>query len=153
MYPEDTMAGQSYTKKQAFLEAYAELGTVTHAAKAAGIGRQTHYDWLESDEEYAEAFRTSEEAVGDKLEAEAIRRATEGVERAVYHRGEVVGYERNYSDTLLIFLLKGHKPEKYQDRARITAEVTQRDPGERLEQAKAKVLQFLPGGRAEGTGR
>lgn len=145
-------ARTTHQKQQVFLERYAEDGTITHAATAAGITRRTHYNWLESDEDYAEAFHAAEDAVGDMLEQEAIRRASQGVERAVYHRGEVVGTERHYSDTLLIFLLKGHKPEKYKERAHVTGEVVRHDPGAIVDQARAKILQFLPGGASQRTG-
>jgi len=84
--------------KRAFLAAYANMATVTHAAREAGINRSTHYTWLKEDEAYAEAFRYAQEEAADNLEAEARRRAFEG------------------SDTLLIFLLKGARPEKYKDR-------------------------------------
>jgi hypothetical protein len=53
----------------------------------------------------------------DALEAEAIRRAFEGQEEPTgWYKGQPGGYVRRYSDTLLIFLLKGAKPEKYADR-------------------------------------
>jgi hypothetical protein len=117
----------SQQKKELFLTAFAETCTVTHAADAAGIDRRTHYDWLKADQEYAEQFRAAEQSVADSLEAEAIRRARDGVERDVYYKGEVVGTERQLSDTLLIFLLKGHKPDKFKDRHQVTAEVTHHD--------------------------
>ena len=51
------------------------------------------------------------------LEDEAIRRAKDGVrEKPVYQGGKLVGHVQEYSDTLLIFLLKGARPEKYRDR-------------------------------------
>lgn len=53
------------------------------------------------------------------LEAEARRRAMDGVDEPVYHKGEVVGHVRKYSDTLLIFLLKAHRPHKYRDNYKI----------------------------------
>ena len=37
------------------------LGVVTTAAKAVGIDRSTHYEWLKTDEKYKEAV----EAIGD----------------------------------------------------------------------------------------
>jgi hypothetical protein len=48
-----------------------------------------------------------------RLEDEAVRRAYEGVERPVFQGGKQVGVVREYSDTLLIFLLKALRPEKY----------------------------------------
>ncbi len=53
------------------------------------------------------------------LEAEARRRAVEGVRKPVYCRGEIVGTVKEYSDTLLIFLMKGARPEKYRDNVRV----------------------------------
>ncbi len=103
-------------KKRAFLSAYAGCMTVTHAAEAAKITRRTHYKWLEKDSEYATAFGQAKEEASDHLESEARRRAVDGVEEKIYHKGEVVGTKLNYSDTLLIFLLKGVLPHKYRDR-------------------------------------
>ena len=107
--------GIEHPKKRAFLAAFAECGTVTHAASAAEIGRSTHYEWIKTDERYAGAYEDAKEAAGDSLEAEARRRAVLGVSEPVYYKGEVVGHVQKYSDTLLIFLLKGAKPEKYRD--------------------------------------
>jgi hypothetical protein len=36
--------------------------------------------------------------------------------KPVFQNGEQVGVIREYSDTLLIFLLKGHRPERFKDR-------------------------------------
>ena len=52
----------------------------------------------------------------DDLELEARRRAVEGTERPVFYQGGEVGYVREYSDTLLIFLLKAHRPNKFRER-------------------------------------
>ena len=55
------------------------------------------------------------EEAADTLEAEARRRAIEGVEEPVFHKGQRVGTVRKYSDLLLIFLLKGVRPQKFRD--------------------------------------
>jgi hypothetical protein len=62
----------------------------------------------------------------------AIRRAYEGVERPVTVAGkrELV---REYSDTLLIFLLKGLRPAKYRERYDVVVEA-----GDSLVQAIAR---------------
>ena len=105
-----------HNKKPAFLAAYAECGTITQAAEIAGIDRVTHYRWLKDDPEYAKAFEEAHEKSVERLEQEARRRAVEGWEEPVFHKGKVVGKVRKYSDTLLIFLLKGAAPDKYKDR-------------------------------------
>ena len=126
-------------KKKGFLKAFAELGVVTRAAIAASINRSTHYGWLKGDEEYAEAFEHAKEDAADSLEAEAWRRAVEGVEEPVgWFRGVPGGTVRRYSDTLLIFLLKGARPQKYRESAKqdpTAAEMWAR----RIMEAKAQI--------------
>lgn len=106
-------------KKLAFLKAYARLGTITHAAEAAGINRDTHSDWLRKDPDYAEAFEEAKAAFAERLEHEAIRRAVEGYEEPVFQGGELVGTRLRYSDRLMELLLKGHLPDKYRERQEI----------------------------------
>ncbi len=60
---------------------------------------------------------TIKEDAADTLEAEAYRRAVEGVEKPTgWYRGVAGGVVREYSDSLLMFLLKGIRPDKYKDR-------------------------------------
>lgn len=98
--------------REAFLSNLAELGNVRDACRAAGIGRSTAYEWRQ-DITFAGAWDAALEEAADALEGEARRRAVEGVEEPIYHRGEVVGHVQRYSDTLLIFLLKGLRPERF----------------------------------------
>jgi hypothetical protein len=111
--------GIAHPKKRAFLAALAQLGNVTAAAEHVGVARRTHYDWLEGDDAegtYAAAVREAIDQAGDLLEKEARRRAVEGVEKPVYQGGNKVGTIQEYSDVLLIFLLKGARPAKYRER-------------------------------------
>lgn len=105
------------TRKRKFIEKLIETGNISLSARLIGVGRRTLYDARERDPEFREAWDTALEEAADLLEAEARRRAVEGVDRPIYQRGELVGYERQYSDTLLIRLLEAHKPEKYRHRA------------------------------------
>ena len=52
-------------------------------------------------------------------EDELQRRSIEGVEEPVYQGGELVGYKRKYSDTLLLGLLKSEDPDKYSDKQQV----------------------------------
>lgn len=106
----------SWTK--AFLDQYRNCGNVTASARAVGISRQAVYDKLEADENFKREFDSAEIEAGDLLELEARRRAHDGVDEPVYYKGEVCGTVRKYSDTLLIVLLKGTKPEKYRENIR-----------------------------------
>jgi len=143
-----TVSRRETTKKRrqdVFLKEFKICATVTHAAQLANIGRQTHYDWLRKDEEYQAAFAEAEVAATDALIQEARRRATEGVKEPVYYKGEVVGTIKKYSDTLLIFLLKGALPEVYRERYEISggdkAIRVKSDPGrEKLADDTLKAL-------------
>jgi hypothetical protein len=113
-----TKAHDSSLLKKRFLEAFRQTGNITQAAALAGMDRKTHYDWLEKDPQgYGKEFRDAEEHAIDLLEAEAWRRGLKGVRKPVgWHQGKPGGFVREYSDTLLIFLLKGARPEKYRER-------------------------------------
>lgn len=122
-------------KKALFLEAYALCGNITRAAEQIGVTRQAHYEWLK-DEGYARKFGDATEMAGDRLEEEARRRAVDGVEEPVFYLGEQVSTVRKYSDTLLIFLLKGARPTKYRERGQIDVKVE----AESLDQIASKVM-------------
>lgn len=108
------MTGQTRTPKKAddapktpvwqpaFLSALRDSGNVRVACAAAQIGKSTAYDRRKADPEFAAIWQDAMDDAADVLEAEARRRA-------------VVGG----SDTLLIFLLKGARPEKYRDNHRV----------------------------------
>ncbi len=108
---------QQKKRQERFLGAYIVMGTIHHAAKKVGIGRRTHYFWIETDPAYAEAFKEAQEDATEQLEREARRRAVEGTIKPVFYEGKQVNTRvREYSDTLLIFLLKGLRPDRYRER-------------------------------------
>jgi len=106
--------------KRAFL-AHHELGFSTSAsARAAGVENRRVYEWKEHDEQFALACQQAEIASLHVLEDEAFRRAVDGnpYKRTSYWRGEPVGTDEKveYSDTLMLALLRARAPEKYRDR-------------------------------------
>lgn len=107
---------------KAALAVYRVGGTVTSAAEKAGVTRRTIERLRESNASFREAWEEAREESADLLEAEARRRALEGWEEPVFGSGgpgrgtEEVGVVRKYDTTLLIFLLKGERPEKYRER-------------------------------------
>lgn len=104
-------------RQDAFLAAFASCGNISTAAILADVNRKEHYRWLEADPAYADRYEQANEQAADALEQEARRRAVEGVEEPVgWFQGQAGGTVRKYSDTLLIFLLKGARPEKYRER-------------------------------------
>ena len=115
-------------KRAAFLAAYRETGNVRVACEAAQISRSSIYRWLAQDPDYAEEFEQAKADAVDVLEAEARRRAVDGVEELVgWYKGQAGGTVRRYSDTLLIFLLKGLKPEVYRERLEVRGSIAKLD--------------------------
>ena len=106
---------QAARRRRKFLDELAETGNVTHSCRVAAIPYNTAYKWRREIQEFAEAWDDALEMAADKLEKEAMRRAYEGVDKPVFQNGRQVGVIRQYSDTLLIFLLKGCRPEKYRE--------------------------------------
>ncbi len=105
----------------------AATGNVSLSAKAAGIGRTAAYEERARDARFAAEWDEAHESFLDKAEQEAFRRALRGVrEPAGWYQGTPGGYVQRYSDTLLIFLLKGGRPEKYRDNVNHTGEVVSR---------------------------
>jgi len=104
--------------REKFLQALTSACNVTAACKAAGIGRQTAYQWREDDPNFALAWSGALEEAVDALEKEAWRRAHDGTDKPIVYQGVVTGTYREYSDRLMEILLKAHRPEKYIERLR-----------------------------------
>lgn len=108
-------------RKKRFLTAFALMGNIYKACQASNIGRSTVYEWQEKDDQFVHDFRQAEIESTERLEAEAYRRAHDGVlkETPIHHNGKIIYTveEWKYSDTLLIFLLKARNRAKYGDTA------------------------------------
>jgi hypothetical protein len=107
-------------KKGRFLDLLAKGHTVGWCAHKAGVHRRYLYEVREKDPVFAAAWAEAWEAGGEALEEEARRRAFSGVRKPVYYQGRVVGHIREFSDLLVIFLLKGRKPEVYRESLEVT---------------------------------
>lgn len=107
-------------KRAAFLEGLASSASVTTACLLAGFGRRSAYDWRAADEDFAADWEDALEAGTDLMEDEMRRRAVEGVDEPRFHDGQICGHVRKCSDSLLIFMLKARRPDKYRDRAEVS---------------------------------
>jgi hypothetical protein len=97
-----------------FLEALSLTGIVLSACNIAGVSRHVAYRERLLNDNFAFAWGLAMGAATDLLEAEARRRALEGVPHYVKVGDEVLT-ETRYSDTLLLALLKAHRPGKFRD--------------------------------------
>lgn len=108
--------------KVAFIEALEKTGNVTAAAEFAVIDKTTAYNHKDKDPKFRRQWEEALETATDRLELEARRRAEQGlVQKKFTKSGDPIidpetgkqYFERVYSDSLLMFLLKGHRPDKY----------------------------------------
>ena len=95
-------------RQDTFLLAFAKAATVTHAARAAGISRPTHYLWMAKDPEYAERFEQARAETTDELEF-ALRR----VALSTDHLPSKV--------RALQILLRANCPERFGDKVSVEA--------------------------------
>jgi hypothetical protein len=108
----------SNKKKKIFLKCLAETAKVGYSAQMAGFANATYLRTLyNKDPEFRKEWDAALESGMDAISDEAVRRAVDGVREPVFYQGEVVGYKINYSDGLLMFLLKGGRPHIYKDSA------------------------------------
>ena len=86
------MCDKRDTKKKRFIETLAAQGTVSHAALAAGVSRNTTYRWRQDDREFAACWDEAHEKAVDAVESSLYQKAVSG-------------------DTVcMIFYLKAHRP-------------------------------------------
>ena len=111
---------QTAEKRALFLEMLIDHGgNISAACEYSGLARCLVYEWERENEDFKIAFREAQRHGLEVLEDEARRRAFVGTEKPVFHQGIRCGSIKEYSDTLMIFLLKGGMPEKYKDNSRI----------------------------------
>lgn len=95
------MALQEDTKElmKNVLNEYVKCGVIGVACDRAGVRRRTHFEWMEKHPKYKELYEEVKEKFVDGLEEVAVSRAKEK------------------SDSLLMFLLKAERREKYGDKS------------------------------------
>jgi len=103
-------------KREQFLQALADSGSVTAAVAAAGTSRTRVYELRNTDTAFAAAWDEAEEIAIDRLKDEARRRAIEGVAEPLVSAGKLVRGDddqpimvQRYSDNLLLALLKARR--------------------------------------------
>jgi hypothetical protein len=103
---------------EAFLQGIQAGLHVLDAATMAKVNVATPYRRRDEDEAFRLAWEQADRIGTQALEAEAGRRAYHGTLKPVYYMGKECGQIREYSDTLLMFLLRARRPKKYRDNAK-----------------------------------
>jgi hypothetical protein len=101
------------TRKKTFIAALTTHGTVSHAAQAAGVSRNTVYRWHDEDPEFAILWDEAHEQAVDSVESVLFQKALSG-------------------DTIcMIFYLKAHRPI-YRDRLNVDIQQLKSDIEEKM---------------------
>lgn len=110
-------------RKAIFIRYLAQTGIVGRASTAAGWPRGYAYTLRKEDPEFAKLWDQAVEFSTDALEEAARVRAIEGISKPVYQQKELVGYVTEYSDALLIQLLKAKRPNEFRENVSLQADV------------------------------
>lgn len=112
--------GRLDSRQLKYIAALSVTGKKTLSQQIAGISQFLTSKWRNGgknkyDMEFAGLFRKLEEWANDLYDDlllnEVDRRAVEGVKEDVYYQGEKIGEKMKYSDSLLMFRVKGRLPE------------------------------------------
>ena len=107
--------GWTAPRQRAFIEALAETGSVTAAARRINMASEGAYALRRAPgaESFAAAWEAALVSGVQRLTDIAFERAIEGVPVPIFHKGEQVGERRWYNDRLLMFVLRHHQPDRY----------------------------------------
>jgi len=106
------IAGPRLKKMDTFLTTYRATGNRSLAASEVGASTITIGLWAHHYPQFKMCLELVKEQVIDDLEQEARRRAFQGVlEPTGWYQGQPGAYVRRYSDNLLMFLIKAHRPQ------------------------------------------
>lgn len=114
-----------WSDQDRFIEAFRICGNVTKSCEISNVSRGVIYGgegWVSQDETnagrelFSERFEKARNESIEYIEAELYRRAVEGIEKPVYQGGKLVGHIQEYSDQLMMFLLRGLNPAKWREK-------------------------------------
>jgi hypothetical protein len=134
-----TVNKQCWVRQEAFLAAYSELGTILHAARVAGIHRDTVNKWISAD---LYSFKKRMEYAHQDY-----REFIEGLihERLVNPQGNCG------SDVLLMFKEKAEWPEKYREEVKVIGVDASKQMMDKLRELAMKERERAALGPGEGT--
>lgn len=98
-------------KKLEYIETVRRSGLLSKSAEKIGVSPGTVMSHRKSDPAFDEEVNNAMALFADDVEEELYRRAMEGVQKPIVHRGEVVTHVAEYSDRLLELAVKRHKVE------------------------------------------
>lgn len=129
-------------KHNLFFAELAKHGRPATAARTAQLDRSNMYKLKDSDPVIATRWADALELFADGLEEAAHLRAVEGTDKGVYHQGFLVATEKQYSDSLLLAMLKAKRKREYDAASKI--ELTGADGGPvKTEQSPTEIAREI----------
>lgn len=130
----------SRAKMARFLNELAATHSVSAAARAVGMTRQSAYRLRQrlKGQAFDLAWEAAVASAYDALHQAALDRALNGVEAPVHHKGELVGTRRTFDERLTVFLLS--------DRNRYAARQRYRHGGGAAPAGFRDLVAFVRGG-------
>lgn len=109
------------TKKrdEALLKALRAGLSIAGAAKSADYSPTQLREYRKQDPALEQDIQDAIEVGTDLCEDEALRRGKRGVLKPVYQGGQRVGYVREFSDNLLLQLLRARRPGTWSDKKQV----------------------------------
>ena len=98
-----------------FIVLLSQTGNVAHAARLAKVDYSAIYKYKKTNSDFNLVFEEALDIGTDLAEGELFRRAVQGWDEKVFGPKGYSGLVHKYSDTLLIFLLKGRRRKTYGD--------------------------------------
>ena len=112
--------------KEAFVGMLGQVPNITAVCRLMNITTDNVLKARKKDPDFDKKVLNAIDEGYDTLEEEARRRAVDGVVEPVFYKGELIVSKggvpagiRKYSDQLLIFLLKGYRPKKFNPGAKL----------------------------------
>ena len=107
--------GWTPERQRAFVEALADCGIVSRAAKMVGMSSEGAYALRRHPHgrSFSDAWTRAQDVGVQRLSDLAFERAIEGVPVPVYYQGAVVGERRWYDNRLLMYVLRHNDPDRY----------------------------------------
>lgn len=106
----DSFLRKKKAKQQAFLAAFKKLGLQGKACEEVDVSHDAVADWREADPDFERAYLKAELRLLPRLHDVLIDRVMNGIERGVYHKGDKVATEKDFSDKLLLAAIAARDP-------------------------------------------
>jgi hypothetical protein len=90
-------------------------GIPSVAARAVGRGEVVFQKERKTNAAFSDAWDWALREAADLLKLEARRRAVDGIDKPIFYQGDECAVIKEYSDTLLVALLKADHPDFKQD--------------------------------------